>query len=266
MLLTRSRLGPGPKSGSSLHLHVLGTPPAFVLSQDQTLREELHKESSGIRRSPETAATMWQAGGIGIPGPSLVGSDPCALARGRVAGAVSTGLSLKRSAPDGPQYTSGAAEHKTGSILAPSPPHGLREESSPRDGVEPGHTISIEVRSMSVHAVEFSKTAAPPREDCPLRSAPRPDRPILGQTAEYSARIRRRRLDFDLEAGPAPGGRSAVDQHRRSTSTVRSRGRSSKSNSTICCQVPSPRRPPITGIDTDGPITAARRCACALVS
>jgi hypothetical protein len=26
---------------------VLGTPPAFVLSQDQTLREELHKELSG---------------------------------------------------------------------------------------------------------------------------------------------------------------------------------------------------------------------------
>ncbi len=41
MLLTRSRLCPGPKPGSSLHLHVLGTPPAFVLSQDQTLREEL---------------------------------------------------------------------------------------------------------------------------------------------------------------------------------------------------------------------------------
>src|SRR6185437_11999364 len=56
VLLTRSRLCPGPKPGSSLHLHVLGTPPAFVLSQDQTLREELlsgrltpptfHKESS----------------------------------------------------------------------------------------------------------------------------------------------------------------------------------------------------------------------------
>ena len=56
MLLTRSRLSPRPKPGSSLHLHVLGTPPAFVLSQDQTLREELqdrpresdllHKESS----------------------------------------------------------------------------------------------------------------------------------------------------------------------------------------------------------------------------
>ena len=63
VLLTRSRLGPGPKSGSSLHLHVLGTPPAFVLSQDQTLREELHKESSGIRRSPWMTATMWRPAG-----------------------------------------------------------------------------------------------------------------------------------------------------------------------------------------------------------
>jgi hypothetical protein len=39
VLLTRSRLCPGPKPGSSLHLHVLSTPPAFVLSQDQTLRK-----------------------------------------------------------------------------------------------------------------------------------------------------------------------------------------------------------------------------------
>src|SRR3989442_10619593 len=41
VLLTRSRLCPRPKPGSSLHLHVLSTPPAFVLSQDQTLRERL---------------------------------------------------------------------------------------------------------------------------------------------------------------------------------------------------------------------------------
>ena len=45
MLLTRSRLCPGASPGSSLHLHVLSTPPAFVLSQDQTLREELLSES-----------------------------------------------------------------------------------------------------------------------------------------------------------------------------------------------------------------------------
>ena len=40
MLLTRSPLSPGPKSWFSLDLHVLSAPPAFVLSQDQTLREE----------------------------------------------------------------------------------------------------------------------------------------------------------------------------------------------------------------------------------
>ena len=63
MLLTRSRLCPGPKPGSSLHLHVLGTPPAFVLSQDQTLREELHKESSGILISVIDDETELIAGG-----------------------------------------------------------------------------------------------------------------------------------------------------------------------------------------------------------
>ena len=51
VLLTRSRLCPRPKPGSSLHLHVLSTPPAFVLSQDQTLREELlYRELSRISR------------------------------------------------------------------------------------------------------------------------------------------------------------------------------------------------------------------------
>ena len=47
VLLTRSRLCPGPKPGSSLHLHVLSTPPAFVLSQDQTLRERPAPEGAG---------------------------------------------------------------------------------------------------------------------------------------------------------------------------------------------------------------------------
>ena len=36
-LLTRPPLEQEPKSLSPLDLHVLGTPPAFVLSQDQTL-------------------------------------------------------------------------------------------------------------------------------------------------------------------------------------------------------------------------------------
>jgi hypothetical protein len=40
VLLTRSPLSPDPKAWFSLDLHVLSAPPAFVLSQDQTLREE----------------------------------------------------------------------------------------------------------------------------------------------------------------------------------------------------------------------------------
>ena len=39
VLLTRSPLSPVPKDWFSLDLHVLSAPPAFVLSQDQTLRE-----------------------------------------------------------------------------------------------------------------------------------------------------------------------------------------------------------------------------------
>ncbi len=41
MLLTRSPLSPFPKEWFSLDLHVLSAPPAFVLSQDQTLREDV---------------------------------------------------------------------------------------------------------------------------------------------------------------------------------------------------------------------------------
>ena len=41
VLLTRSPLSGDPKVPFALDLHVLGTPPAFVLSQDQTLHEVL---------------------------------------------------------------------------------------------------------------------------------------------------------------------------------------------------------------------------------
>ena len=38
MLLTRAPLSTTPKDGFSFDLHVLSLPPAFVLSQDQTLK------------------------------------------------------------------------------------------------------------------------------------------------------------------------------------------------------------------------------------
>jgi hypothetical protein len=41
VLLTRSPLGHPGKPGASLDLHVLSAPPAFVLSQDQTLHQDL---------------------------------------------------------------------------------------------------------------------------------------------------------------------------------------------------------------------------------
>src|SRR6185312_5431061 len=53
VLLTRSPLSPAPKGWFSLDLHVLSAPPAFVLSQDQTLREDGCRpiQRTGGRRS-----------------------------------------------------------------------------------------------------------------------------------------------------------------------------------------------------------------------
>ena len=41
-LLTRSPLNTHPKTSVPFDLHVLGMPPAFVLSQDQTLNKWYH--------------------------------------------------------------------------------------------------------------------------------------------------------------------------------------------------------------------------------
>ena len=65
---------------------------------------------------------------------------------------------------------------------------------------------------------------------------------------------------------PAPERQRLAAQETTCTTTVRSRGRSSKSIRTSCCQVPSARRPPITGTCSEAPISEARWCACELVS
>src|SRR5262245_61194420 len=57
VLLTRSPLSPGPKPRISLDLHVLSAPPAFVLSQDQTLREDWFAGSAGPRATCRQAFT-----------------------------------------------------------------------------------------------------------------------------------------------------------------------------------------------------------------
>jgi hypothetical protein len=43
VLLTRAPLSSIPKDAFSFDLHVLGTPPAFILSQDQTLRQVINE-------------------------------------------------------------------------------------------------------------------------------------------------------------------------------------------------------------------------------
>src|SRR5690349_18900539 len=63
VLLTRSPLEYPPKGAFPLDLHVLSTPPAFVLSQDQTLhrkqntfnRKRPDKTRSTSKQSPESS-------------------------------------------------------------------------------------------------------------------------------------------------------------------------------------------------------------------
>jgi hypothetical protein len=50
-ILTRSPLVPAPEGGSPLDLHVLGAPPAFILSQDRTLRSSFAPPSPGAPRA-----------------------------------------------------------------------------------------------------------------------------------------------------------------------------------------------------------------------
>jgi hypothetical protein len=60
VLLTRSPLSPSPKAWFSLDLHVLSAPPAFVLSQDQTLREEW-LPTPRVENNPEPAILSLRA-------------------------------------------------------------------------------------------------------------------------------------------------------------------------------------------------------------
>ena len=112
MLLTRSRLCPRPKPGSSLHLHVLGTPPAFVLSQDQTLREELLRRAAEGQPASQRVVKVRPPSGlppsvVGGPGPVPGGIRPLRPHEGirctpRIPGR-KTGFNLAPSSIAGPE-------------------------------------------------------------------------------------------------------------------------------------------------------------------
>jgi hypothetical protein len=263
VLLTRSRLCPGPKPGSSLHLHVLGTPPAFVLSQDQTLREELPQRVVRNSRSPSAAANYVTTGD---DSESWVcpwkGQTLAPAARRRHEAGTDTASPTGKAGGDwSPMYT-GGSEAQDG--VNSGPPFEVLPERSVRATASNLDTLSrLIAQSKSVHAVEFSKTVAPlPGGESSSGGAPGSKEPVPGRTDEYSA-PHRRRLRRRKQCGASF---VRPDQDRTWTLTVRSRARSSKSISTICCQVPSASRASITGIVSDGPISAARRWAWELVS
>ncbi len=236
MLLTRSRLCPRPKPGSSLHLHVLGTPPAFVLSQDQTLREELLGERPKIAHPSQRVVrdtTRVQA----TTGRRLRGQNP-----GPVPGGIRP---LRPSTPPRSPRTQRAPERKTGSILAPPP----ISPCGPASDGDRTWTHLGRGSAESAHAVEFSKTVAPLQKGFLRRHAREPKLSRGGPVSIARNNGPGKRSTAPQPAGPTPGVRNLPPvgfAPLRAPATLedldvhgRRRGRSSKSIRTNCCHVPS---------------------------
>ncbi len=123
------------------------------------------------------------------------------------------------------------------------------------------------------HAVEFSKTVAPNREGDSFFERRTPGTcpgERTGQDSTVLGAPQWRRLGSAGRPGRSilAGSRGGTPARQLTTwtETTRSRGRSSKSSRTTCCQVPRPRPPSTIGIDSEGPMIAALRCAWAFVS
>jgi hypothetical protein len=199
VLLTRSRLCPGASPGSSLHLHVLSTPPAFVLSQDQTLREELLSES--CRASHEGPAV--HRGRTGCIDeveeramPTLRIWFRCRPARERAVGIDEPGrtsIRFRRPPPlTGTRIGAHAVEFsKTAASLwrgflrttpsGPCPERAVDDSASVRGFVSPSAgaistaagDCSASDRSWSAHTVHLPESEArPPHDHSPKGSAP----------------------------------------------------------------------------------------------
>jgi hypothetical protein len=258
VLLTRSRLCPRASPGSSLHLHVLSTPPAFVLSQDQTLREELLgvllTESVAM---PTASGPRTRRGCSGI-GQGQFWRDRSPTRAGAVGGRFSKPGRTRR--PD----HSGLSVHMLLSFQRPpclsegTPPPDTRERCRSRCGRE---SIAL-ARRRGKLGFHLPRTA---RSQGALAVRGRLGKRIAAHAAGCGAVERKRATAPQLRAIRAVT-RVTRGQDSSCTATSRRRGRSSKSISTICCQVPRASAPSTTGTLSEGPINAARRCACALVS
>ena len=77
MLLTRSPLSTRASPGFSFDLHVLGAPPAFVLSQDQTLHRDLDRARRRRSQILGVVGCHWQADDLDLL--ELLGDVPARI-------------------------------------------------------------------------------------------------------------------------------------------------------------------------------------------
>ncbi len=199
MLLTRSPLSPGPKPRFSLDLHVLSAPPAFVLSQDQTLREETRCPDDRPRSGSREANL----------------SLPSSLS--------SKGVSTPRAPPVRRRDVTRCEEVdgiRTDTHAAGPPP------ASRRSGAVARATTCLVVKT---HAVEFSRTgAAWPGQQ---KASDSRQRPPGGSVRLGRIRFARRRLlgrVYRLLASLASGRWIVAEALRLSSRTCRSRARAGR--------------------------------------
>jgi hypothetical protein len=199
---------------------VLSTPPAFVLSQDQTLREEL----LALQRA---VAHLTRARPYTRPQPDAI-DEVCFLL----------------------QVPSGARMHRRRFFDEPG--------RTDRNATALGRSRSVRMLLSFQRPWRLRSGGA---SSAVAHSEPFP-------SGHWSVARPESRVQAPRRLPPARRGTVAVGAGYASTCTwtSRRRGRSSKSISTSCCQVPSTSRPPTSGTLSDGPTNDARRCACALSS
>jgi hypothetical protein len=116
VLLTRSPLIHPTSEASSFDLHVLSTPPAFILSQDQTLRKKLQtqhrhpgKRANGTALNPIKAKNTRQPPhGTRQPADNLQPKKFGINKLGTLLSSQTTGTPGTRNNPSGPPHRSGA--------------------------------------------------------------------------------------------------------------------------------------------------------------
>jgi hypothetical protein len=179
VLLTRSPLEHPPKRAFPHDLHVLSTPPAFVLSQDQTLQQGPHQQPH-THPTPKTQTSESRTRNNGPPAktkkmennpihpptqaPELGEAETQTL--GREGTKTTKGTTTTNPHPQPPPHTT----------------HTRRSKGQRKNQENAAQEPKKALGSSFTHAVEFSKNGHPPPEPTPTRR-PQPRQP------NYTTRI-----------------------------------------------------------------------------